>query len=622
MINYIPEILLQRTVLSSYPAGDVTDLSLEITDGEIVTSGNGVRDSVRVIGEPLHEPAEDVVDTYRDFALDEFLASERRRSCGKYVVVDSGGVDRIDVITSIGYCGGYAASFQDVVYVSTLLRDVLSERRRDDVRIDVPALLRYFDRNQAYRTPFTTPFHDVFRLPGATHLTVTDEGIDSVDCYLNEAAAEPSPSSFDGMMDEITDGLDGRDVALLYSGGVDSTALAVAMMKNGIDFDSVTVDIGPGYKDAPIRARRVADELGFDTEIVEMAAPPEDEHTMDHLLESMRADLVAVRHPALALGPDTVDPGTLVLSGQNMDSLVMHNMGNPWYSTDSTEPTDIMMHLKNLFDHWVPNVQFTDAYIESGPFRGSYLGIVPLVYSLLRRRYPDAGPDYFLDEDTVSDPSYRGVLKGMMCHRIPNLVPERFERLPSRIYTEFEDELGDLLEREIDMFQERVTREEDNEALDLFEYYVYANNSTKQIATFPTPGGGAPHLPLSWGPATSFYVGRPNPLRQTLSPKLAVYEYVEEYAGTTHQDLVGPVDYSVGWKQTGSSLLSSHGHLLDPDTSIVCEMSAGEDSSFLADVYDHVRDLVTRNSFRSGSEMILPHRVLNVELLLRSSFDH
>lgn len=609
-------------MLSSYPAGGVTDLSLEMTDGEIVTSGNGAHDSVRVVGEPLHESAEDIVDTYRDFTLDEFLASERRQSCGKYVVVDSGGVDRIDVITSPGYCGGYVASFRDVVYVSTLLRDVLSERRRDDVRIDVPALLRYFDRNQAYRTPFTTPFHDVSRLPGATHLTVTDEGIDSVDCYLSGAAADSSPSSFDGMMDEISDGLDGRDVALLYSGGVDSTALAVAMMKNGIDFDSVTVDIGPGYKDAPIRARRVADELGFDTEIVEMAAPPEDEHTMDHLIESMRADLVAVRHPGLALGPDTVDPGTLVLSGQNMDSLVMHNMRNPWYSTDSTKPTDIMMHFKNLFDYWLPNVQFTDAYIGSEPFRRGYLGIVPVVYSLLRSRYPDAGPDRFSDDEILVDPSYRGVLRGMMCQRIPNLIREGFERLPPRLYTEFQEDLDDLVEEEVDRFREHVTRKEDDETLGLFEYYVYANNSTKQVATSPTPGGGESHLPLSWGPATSFYIGRPNPLRQTLSPKRAVYEYVEEYAGTTHQDLVGPFDYSVGWKQTGSSLLSRHGHLLDPDTSIVCEMSAGEDSSLLADVYDHVRDLTARNSFRSGNAMILPHRVLNVELLLRSSFDH
>lgn len=558
----------------------------------VPVTGDGDRPSV--VGEPYHAAPERLVDRYRDEPLPEFLAGEARDSCGDYAVVDPRGeVTRL--VTSPGYAGGYiyepggrGEHGPAGPLVATELGDLLERLPGKPPAFDERVLERYVA--EGYRgsahLPLATVFEDVTRLPPASHVELAREGVTAFRTYL---PGPRRPGTFGEAIEAAVEHYEDEDVALLFSGGADSTALYAALratQRTG-SCRLMAVETGPGENSVE-SARSVAASLDAPLEVYDYGWPFEDEALVERIERCLGRDLVDPIEPhyALALGIDGVDR---VLSGHNFDQVATVDMRQP----------DVPRHWAVLLRGNVRptvfgvarNAQYTDAYIDCPFLRRLYGAIVP-----------------GLAGDGVGwDRSIEGYLAGMLSTSVPNLV----------------DRNDDWLAGEVRAYREYAGRVPPRTLVDLLNYHwklQYWN------AVYRTVPAGMPpvDLPSNWGPFLSYYFGRRRGLRAAVSPKPEIHRYVSDRTGRSHRELKygsfrsarrQRTDRERSGRRLRSRLLERNRERLAPERSAAIPWVRSDSlSTDLDRIYAEVHERVGRRA--SHGELERAHRLLNLELLL------
>ncbi len=546
-------------------------------------------DGVRVFGTPLHASAERLADEYRSRDLTDFLAAEARRSCGSYVLADFA-EEGVRLVTSPGYPGGYVAPLGDSTVVATVLSRVLESVPRERLSFDADALERYYERVEL-QLPFTSVFESIHRLPPASYIDVDGGSIAEFRHFAGYADERPAnlASAFGAIARRVAD----EDVLLLFSGGVDSTAYYLALDRHRGDgaLDLAAVDIGPNANNVP-RARRVADAAGATLDVFDYRWPPDSAATLDRLQRNLERDFVNPFAPSngLAVG----DRYDLVLNGQNTDAVATVDMKRPQLS-----PGAYLYATRDVggFAFKVAkNAQFTDPYIESETLRRLYARLALSVR----------------DTDFEADPSAIGYLVGAVSCMRPTFVAPGDDETAT-------EEVGTLLAR---------TRDSNlRTAIDVLNFYYYSHNMSKELTTFPVAAGTRMSLPANWGPLVSYFVGKRRTVRDAVSPKREIYEYVEDRLGRTYQDaafdsvadrkreMAAESEYKA---ELPLPLLARYADRLDPDRSLAVSLASDEVAADLRTRYDsalaRVGDTATYHEARKL------HRIVNLEAILSNVY--
>ena len=583
------------------------------TDGESI-QGTDPPTDVSVFGNPFHE--NDLVDLYYQSRVNDFIKNEGRYSCGNYVLIDPGKRDgTVRIITSPGYCGGYLSTTEDGrFYAATTLRGLLEQIGVDELEFDVGSLLHYFDQNNSYRAPFSSVFDGVYRLPPGVVLEL-DGTEGTYRSYLPDSLDLDAPDDLGDLLSETVRSIEDQDIVLALSGGVDSTVLAVSLLENDIEFGSVTFDIGPGYKDAPSRATAVADRLSIDTEIIDFDMPPTGA-TVTHIEDAMRQDLINPRSPYRALTDRYVDEDTVVLSGQNMDAMVMLNMDNPNYSSNFREDMRRPKGLLKLMLFGGKNTPFTDRYFSHESIRKAYFHLYRNIPDILPERFV---PNHLTEGRHDIDTSFDGVFRGWIDHRFPNVRQNGFTAFES---VEGHEAVREgLIDDEITVFRRNVTEEVSKSAVQLFDFYMYCHNSNKLLTTLPLPGGAHISTAPSWGPSVSYFTPQKRTYRSAMIPKREIYEYVEKATGSSYHSMIsGNSGFSSWENEKESRLLYENKHYLRAENSFVLsELDERRYRKTVERIYETAHEKAQSNAFTGFADLALPQRVLNLELLLQAS---
>jgi hypothetical protein len=547
-----------------------------------------------VVGEPRHETAEGLVERYRGEALAEFLASEALEACGDYVLVDPEGADT-RLVTSPGYAGGYVyepaagdGRGSGEPLVATELGDLLAELPDGFPGFDEAVLERYVgEENRGFtHLPLATVFDGIGRLPPASHVELARDGVATFRTYLS---GRRRPGTFGEAIETAVEHYRDDDVALMFSGGVDSVALYLALratQRNG-SCRLVTVETGPGQNNVE-GARATAGALGTSLEVYDYGWPFRDEVVLEGVEECLGRDLVDPFDPhyAISLELDGVDA---VLSGHNFDSLATVDMRRPpiprhWDLLLRRDVTHTVMEV-------VRNAQFSDAYVHSQGLRRLYGRVVPAL----------------VDGDLEPDPSAEGTLLGLLSTSKPNLVrPE-----------------DAWLAEEVRAYRDYAGRHPERVLLDMLNYHWHMHYWNKVYRTVPagTPGVD---LPSNWGPLLSYYLGKHRGLEAAVGPKRDIYGYVHDRTGRSHFDLKfgsfrsSPrqlADLRRFRQGLRSRLLERNRERLSPDEStVLARVESGALATRLDRLYGEIHGTI-------GGELPYDdlkhgHRLLNLELLL------
>ena len=102
--------------------------------------------------------------------LDEFLGWEVRHSVGNYVIVDikTSDLNKIRIITSLSFCGGYITENRDEIIISLLLSNILRSMNADEIKLNNPALIHYLNAKHQYFAPFSTVFNNITKMTECT----------------------------------------------------------------------------------------------------------------------------------------------------------------------------------------------------------------------------------------------------------------------------------------------------------------------------------------------------------------------------------------------------------------------------------------------------------------------
>jgi len=437
---------------------------------------------ISVVGKPLHTEYKNILNEYVKNDT-RFLKREAARSAGSYFLHDP---KKNRIITSPGYVGGYLT--ED--FACTLLRPILDKKDSKSVQFH-PALRRFLKKSYTSFWPYQSIFQSIKRLPPGS--VINYKGDISYNPYLRY-----SEGNFNDAIEGAVEPLESvEQVTLMYSGGVDSTALYAALQSINTDVSVVSVDIGPNANSVE-RAVRIGELIGVDVEPVSYGWPPKNNRVINGVIQQMSHDIVDPFNPHHAFIPRSED---IVISGQNFDSVLTGNMGRPQLS--------ILDHLRatkkitDVFKHVIPNVQYTNKYQRSTLFQ--------IILSRLISRYNSNW------RGVSGKPAY---LTGILSSGFPNVIHDsnstRSEQIASHLMDNQNKQLSYLT--------------------DILKHHQYQHNSNKLIGTQDAKGTSV-YLPAMWGPFISRNIGRSRPLREAYRPKPQVYEYVKNKLGVQYENI-------------------------------------------------------------------------------------
>ena len=165
-----------------------------------------------------------------------------------------------------------------------------------------------------------------------------------------------------------------NDFILMYSGGLDSTSLAIAM-KEIIGSDSVnpiTIDI-PQRTNSPGRAEYIGKKYNIDTTVLNYSWPPDDKKVIDDIVKGMKKDMVNQNSPHWKIVSEYDEE--LIVSGQNMDTVLTDGM------SELVPSSGIKRNIRVL----AKNMLFTDLYEKSEMLQN----IIPISLKLVALKYYD-----------------------------------------------------------------------------------------------------------------------------------------------------------------------------------------------------------------------------------------
>lgn len=596
---------------------------------EIASDGNvcaKTGSDIEIIGRPRHSDKKNLIEKYTDSPSD-YIRYEEKYSCGDYFLVDTRSGLRI--ITSFGFRGGYIGELKDRICVYTTLGSALKDFDKNIISIRGDQLIHYFFTKQAKQMPFTTIFEGIFRLPPGVIFNADDEGFEQ-EFYLSSKR----DVSFSDALDETMSSLDGEDVVLGLSGGVDSVCFACSLIKNDIPFRTVTFDfdLATGSSEGPVQAARIADKLGVDHEVVEVSRIADGE-LLGNIESSMREDLYTYQS-APSWGFLNLDLNDEIgIHGQNMDAMVSAKMKNPGYKLSPklvTQPKALIDIFVNKIGYSIPVTEFGLSHHQ---FRRYYINTISNIYPRLnqidsRITAGKFGDSYNMSHDNTLDSAFIGILSTDMT----NIVWERPNHLNitkgkaeyAGMQTKKELFSNDFdsktyLNDQMPMLKS-ISRHADfspSQLLRLLLFFSYCNSHTKAPKNCLYSEQAVIEAPVMWAPLLNHFFSKRQSVTSTLSPKREVYEYVRDFSGESFHDMktagrrekqeFGPLE---------SNLVDKYSHRFSKEYSKLLPLISEEKRRIIDSIYQDVHQMMLNNSIESKSELRFLQRMINLELVL------
>jgi hypothetical protein len=319
-------------------------------------------EDIQVKGTPLHCDKDSLISLYvHDRAA--FFELERFHSAGSYLLIDPAGNQ---IVTSPGYCGGYISEYG----ISSILKPLISATGVDAIDFDFYGITRFLERRITDCWPFITPFKGIFRIPPGS--------------IINYAFNKPQYTTYlrtrklsfaRAIEMSVKPLVKKKNIILMYSGGVDSTALYAALnsISHDCDFDLkvVSIDTGPGTNSTN-HASYMAKKIGFDLDILEFGYPPKRKAVITYIMDEMKKDITNPLNPHHAFA--TTSYSGFALSGQNFDAMLTRNMLRPQIDFYS-----YLIYAKNyrrLARMLVRNSMFLSMYSSSNILRKTILNMI------------------------------------------------------------------------------------------------------------------------------------------------------------------------------------------------------------------------------------------------------
>jgi len=243
-------------------------------------------------------------------------------------------ISRERVVIATDITGGfrtYTCTVDDTTYISDDYRPMLAKiKQAGQITIDESELAYW--RKHRYTTGDRTFVKGLHKLAPASVMEITPDHV-SHDCYFPDIGNQPNAPlhTLTCQADVRTTlqkiGESGSTIALLFSGGTDSTALAVTLRELGVPFVPVFFRSRP-YFDANYhdfnRSLKISDQLGLSLEVLDV--------DLDHVAEQGRfvEPMLFDRHFSLLHFDgmrqlaDLVGTDAIVLCGQGSDSVLSY----------------------------------------------------------------------------------------------------------------------------------------------------------------------------------------------------------------------------------------------------------------------------------------------------------
>ncbi|MEZ3115662.1 asparagine synthase-related protein [Halobaculum sp. MBLA0147] len=575
-----------------------------------------------VVGTPYHATEEQLIDRYRD-SREDFLASERTQSCGNYLLIDASG-DRVTVVTSTAYSGGHLVDCGEELHITDTLSEAVSKVPPAELSVDLNRYRSYVARHLEERPPLSTVFEQVSRIPPGVVVTGNGHGWE-MQTYIS---GEGSPESFEEAKGMLLDALADREVILCLSGGADSTALGCFLNESEISFRAVTFDFGPGYDPAPVAGRRMAEQLGFDHDVVDSPRPL-DEGSAERIEELMSQDIVPPYSPTYYVSESYADEEEVFIYGQNADNLSMLKMRNQrTYQSLSEQSVSQMFGSLARFG---VNLPFTRNYTENELFRRLYLLLAPRLYRLGRRVRGDDFPEkkynprnYHYSEKYSTDPDEAGIFTGLLTSGRPNYVGSelRFNSdvVSEATITELDSSFDiDFIREEIERFLRIDAGTNTYETIRRLMYIMNGQNTLAHLSKFPASTGSPVEAPFSWGPSVSYFLSNENRMDRARHPKKEIYDETRSALNQPYHESIGSLPDRSWSESKRSTLLKRNERLVDPSRSVLLN-ELGVDSRSIEKLYREVFEAADSPVFTSYPDVYMPIRVLNIELVLSRAY--
>jgi hypothetical protein len=533
------------------------------------------------VGRKYGESSSKVVSQYKSEGIKKYLKNEQKKSAGKYILVDTRG-ESIDIVTSPGYHGGYIYCKKGKTLATNNLTAILKNINNKKICIKYKNLMSFVRQKYVQSLPIKSIFKSVTRIPPRTHVSVHGSVIDR--SFYNITTNSES-KNIKNTIEETVNPLNKTkgDIYVMYSGGIDSTSLYLALREaiGSSRLKPVTVDI-PQTTNSKKRSKESGKFFGIEADFLSYKWPPEDSSVTNVIVKEMKKDIVNQLNPHWAVISKLSNK--IILTGQNFDSALTHGMSLPRLILKS----NIIQDLSRLFKTIVKNVAMTDIYSES---------------YLLQLFYKHA-LNYLSSEGYIADATDIGYKSGIISTGVPNYYIKEFETL---YRAEIREVFG-------------LLSESNSSLKSALQYITYQHNAAKTIST-TSANGCSVELPAMWTPFSQYGLHKSISLSEAYNPKQELYSYVKQVSGIEYPTF----DRSRGlWSRNykkqeshecnreGSKLRHSFKNFLRPSRNKTIEYCDNPDA--LANTLKKAYNMIT-NKTKSK----IPIKLINIELIIRNS---
>jgi hypothetical protein len=160
---------------------NVYDFHLKITKGNTYIKNNLVEQDVFLFGRPFHEDKHVLISKFKNSNLNEFLTHESLNSIGNYLLIRVN-KKQIELITSIGFSGGYIKNDDSLIESSIYLKKLL---KKNNLSVDSNHIISYLKNAIQYMPSYTTPFKNIERLKPGCYLKFVNDEIVKNNTYID-----------------------------------------------------------------------------------------------------------------------------------------------------------------------------------------------------------------------------------------------------------------------------------------------------------------------------------------------------------------------------------------------------------------------------------------------------
>lgn len=390
--------------------------------------------------------------------------------------------DFITIISSPGYSGAYFYFKENCLTIS---KDLKIFRSFD---LNYNFIDHYLCNSQVNQHPYLTPYEGVQRLNAGEFIKIKNDKIHTSDkislkTYLLHKYVENKSENLFSRLCEVVGQIHSKvgDASFMYSGGIDSTLIGMAIEENGFKVMPFTFQRSTTGDNNENLSVFLAKKLGWNVKIVPGNRLHPDKKLEGYINRFLSEDLLNPLNPHWGNDPHSM-PNSF--SGQNADAFAVINMAK-----------------RKILD------------LEGGFFQNSQLFIRTRIKNIL---YVDSfinNPDHFIN-------IFNAILKSTSVRFNKNSLIQGLFTHGHPYRSDLEGQHDKNLDSVISCFNKRIPNNiNSRQRMDVFHSNCYINNCLQHIQKYPSLDNRNNILLFNTGPLISYFLSRKRTFKDAINPK-------------------------------------------------------------------------------------------------------